>query len=351
MIMGNAVLTMDGNFTNFAELKAGMLVMGPDSIPRTIVSLSSKQSNAYTILPKYGEPFVVNDDTVLILKSVNEGKSKWRLGAGVLTGTEIVKVTVKEYLTWSHDKKRLHKLFKAGCLNFPEQPYIIDPYMLGVLLGDGGLSQRTVNVTTMDRETVDSIYAFANHMNVDVRIEVLPNNKSDMYFFTKRPNTGVFNPVSTELRKLELMGHTSHTKFIPAQYKIASKEQRLQILAGLVDTDGCIEKATSCFSICTASQALSNDITFIARSLGLRATIHVYNRNTGTYYNVAISNTDLNIPTRLPRKLITHRIQKKDPLKFGFTVEPYNGITASIVVDGDGLFIIDGFTIMGSICD
>lgn len=80
------------------------------------------------------------------------------------------------------------------------------------------------------------------------------------------------NPIKNELHKLGLIGHRAWEKFIPESYKFAKIEDRIELLRGLMDTDGTIKKNGEA-SYTTTSLRLANDIIELARSLGGRATI------------------------------------------------------------------------------
>src|SRR5439155_9410008 len=81
------------------------------------------------------------------------------------------------------------------------------------------------------------------------------------------------NPLTSALRSLGLYGHGATTKFVPDVYKYASSATRLDVLRGLMDTDGYVrndERSEAVFA--TSSPALADDIVFLVRSLGGTAT-------------------------------------------------------------------------------
>ena len=111
---------------------------------------------------------------------------------------------------------------------------VIHSYHLGILIGDGCLING-VNITTVDGEIVEEINNLANQFGVDVI-----NKKSDeiTYSLSVGRHGNVANPIIEELRDLGLYGLGSHEKFIPRDYLNSNVEQRLELLAGLIDTDG-----------------------------------------------------------------------------------------------------------------
>ncbi|MFN7307307.1 MAG: hypothetical protein ACK5TQ_12120, partial [Acetobacteraceae bacterium] len=152
------------------------------------------------------------------------------------------------------------------------------------------------------------------------------------------------------LRELGLAGHDASEKFIPECYKVGSRDVRLEVLAGLLDTDGHLFGGTG-FDYISKSEQLARDTTFIARSLGLCASCvpcQKFDQNGvgGTYWRVTISgHTDM-IPTRVVRKRAAPRRQKKNPLVTGFDLQPLpEGLFYGFSLDGDHLYLTADFTV------
>lgn len=137
----------------------------------------------------------------------------------------------------------------------------VDPYLLGVLLGDGGLTRNTPMLSTTDQEILDE---------VSLRLpEGCGVGKFDdlCTYSIVGPGRPAVNPLTDRLRRLGLWKRGSHDKFVPAIYKTASPEVRLTLLRGLMDTDGFSGKdGTNEF--CSVSETLANDVRWLAQSLG-----------------------------------------------------------------------------------
>jgi len=145
----------------------------------------------------------------------------------------------------------------------------MDPYALGLLLGDGCITTATTpSFTTADPELALALQA------------TLPNTdvfrKADLDYVLRRKGGGrggvtVANPVTAVLRVLKLAGTRSGTKFVPDEYVYNSPEVRLALLQGLLDTDGgpVTQNARTCtIQYCTTSPRLKEDVLFLVRSLG-----------------------------------------------------------------------------------
>ena len=121
-------------------------------------------------------------------------------------------------------------------------------------------------------------------------------------------------------------------KHIPDVYKYNTREIRIYVLAGLLDTDGYLSK--NYYEIIQKRKILSDDIVFLARSLGFycsqnscqkTCTNGSKGRVTGTYYRCNISGSKLNeIPTKLFRKQLIKNNIRTDPLNIGFKIEKIN---------------------------
>lgn len=151
-------------------------------------------------------------------------------------------------------------------IEFAEKPFTIHPYVLGVLLGDGCLSQNDIILTSPDKEIVNKVnellldgYSFVYHERYDYRLRGSQ--------VCERANRKAHrNVIKLCLDVQGLHGAKSDTKFIPKEYLYASYEQRLWLLRGLLDTDGYADKGNIEYT--TASKQLAEDVRELVHSLG-----------------------------------------------------------------------------------
>lgn len=132
---------------------------------------------------------------------------------------------------------------------------------------------------------------------------------------------------------------------IPKHYLTAQREQRLQLLAGLLDTDGYYDNGS--FEIVQKSAVIAGDIAFLARSLGFRCLESIKHvAGYGDFHRLSISGHTDRIPTRIPRKQAAPRRQIKDVLHTGFAVESIgDGEYFGFTIDGDSRFLLGDFTV------
>lgn len=139
----------------------------------------------------------------------------------------------------------------------------IHPYLLGVILGDGGISQRSVVISKPNKVIHDKLRTLDLHGDI-----VTDFHKDGLSYNIRNKKNIKASWIKKELEKLNLMGHKSIDKFIPSNYLYASIESREELLQGLIDTDGHLVKGGNVIEYSTASERLMNDVSFLARSLG-----------------------------------------------------------------------------------
>jgi hypothetical protein len=337
------VLMYDGSTKVVEDVRVGDRVMGPDSRPRTVLRLERGVGPMMGIRPVKGEPWVVNDEHVLTLVET-AAKASPRYPSQ--RGGTIRDVPLPEWQTWAAWRNHTHKLFRVG-VDFPERADrpTIEPYLLGLLLGNGGLAHRSsVSITTTDPEVKATIHAAAQRYGLRVR-------RDGISFYLAGTRGAGGNPLNTELRKLGLRGVAGDERFVPDAYRLGSRRVRLDVLAGLLDSDG--SKHGQGYDFCSKSAALADHVAFVARSLGLAAYVSArevrspWSGAVGTYFRVSIIGDASVIPCRVARKRVEPRRQKKDVLRTGFEVEPtgmvepYYGFTLS----GDGRYLLGDFTV------
>jgi len=153
----------------------------------------------------------------------------------------------------------------------------IDPYVLGLILGDGCISQKSIQITKDDEFIFDEIRKTLPE-SLRLSIHTTPN-KCLGYNIVRKDNTVTNNVYVDALKDLDLMGKLSYEKFIPKEYLNSSYNQRLAILQGLLDTDGYCGKDSS-IEYSTASEQLALDVQYLVRSIGGVALI----RSRDTHY-------------------------------------------------------------------
>ncbi len=172
--------------------------------------------------------------------------------------------------------------------------------------------------------------------------------------------TNKSNPFKDQLRHYDLIGN----KHIPLDYIVNSRETRLQLLAGLIDTDGYVSNEGKRVVITQKREHLVQQIELLVRSLGYIVNITRQEKKNIVFrkgdepkdyddiYCINISGTSLNeIPTRVLRKKCSSSNPNKDYLRTGITVTPIgNGTYYGWRVDGNHRFLLADTTVVSN-CD
>lgn len=150
----------------------------------------------------------------------------------------------------------------------------VDPYTLGVILGDGHVSGSIV-ITKPDEFIFEKIKG-----RLPVGIDLVKREAKCLTYYLKANlasplrgyNNQCVNVIMDQFRKWGLDYKKSFEKFIPEEYLHGSTSQRMELLQGLMDTDGYIDKSSSC-SFSTTSPVLAKQVEYLIRSLGGIASI------------------------------------------------------------------------------
>jgi len=344
---GTPILMHSGQIKPVEAIKVGDLLMGPDSKPRKVLSLARGREEMFRVTPIKGDAYTVNRSHVLSLRMTSGGDRSWCAGKS-FAPRDIANVTVDEYLASSNTFKHCAKGWRVG-VDFPSSktPEALPPYILGTWLGDG--NSRGPSLTNIDDEIISEWNWLAMKLGCQFRREIQKGKCQQFHISNVNDTAGRgrrINPVKAALHNLNLLNN----KHIPDCYKINSESVRLEVLAGLIDTDGAL--GNGIFDYISKVERLADDVCFLARSLGFAAyktpckKTCGNNGKVGDYFRVCISGDISRVPCRLQRKRPAKRLQKKNVLNVGIKVESvgeddYFGFE----IDGDRLFLLGDFTV------
>lgn len=169
---------------------------------------------------------------------------------------------VMDTLTIAEQLKRGDQRFHIQLIDPEERPEVhtpIDPYALGVLIGDGHLCHGNVRVSMPDQFIINEL---TKTLPDDLTIKFIHR-----YDYRIKAKDGYSNSYLKTIRALGLAEKLSVDKFIPSDYLNGSISQRLALLQGLMDTDGTADKG-GCASYSTSSEHLARDVQQLVWSLG-----------------------------------------------------------------------------------
>jgi intein/homing endonuclease len=256
------VLTPNG-WVKMGDLKVGDKVIGSDGNPCEVLGVFPQgKKEIYNVKFRMGGSVRCCDEHLWETSSFNERMFE----RGETRSVKPLKY-IRETLKYGSNYN--HSIRMVAPVNFEAKTFKIDPYLLGVLIGDGGITE-SVSITSSDKEIWEEVE------------EILKRDypEASLSFRCDITNSIVFknikeNPLKCDLRYLGLMGKKSHEKFIPEEYKFGSIKQRERLLQGLINTDGYVPKRKKGGVIYyTTSEALAEDVAELVRSLGGTANIN-----------------------------------------------------------------------------
>ena len=200
-------------------------------------------------------------------------------------------------------------------VQYPKSTLPLDPYLIGALIGDGGISEKSsIRLTSADSEIIERCSASlpAEHELVPV-----PGAKYDYKIVKINREKNKPNEVLNALRALGLQEKNSIDKFIPDVYKFACVEERITLLQGLLDTDGTVgnnRTGGGTISFCSSSYQLILDVVEVVRSLGGIATIQASrcdHYNTADGCKIKTKNPSWKVGIKLPPQIAPFYLPRK----------------------------------------
>lgn len=287
------ILMYDGSIKMVQDVKVGDIVMGDDSTPRNVLNLVRGRDTMYEVIPTKGDSYTFNSEHILSLKCTNSGisyridkrvknqKKKWSVQFfnnesitinakwfetedeartffnNIPEKSKICNISIKKFLKVSKDMKAKLKLYKVP-IEFPYREVPFDPYTIGFWIGDGHSDGPTFTVQDSEVVTYLKNMLFSKYKNLH-----LTSTAGYKYRICKVK--GRKNPFLETLRDLKLVDN----KHIPDIYKINSRQVRLELLAGLLDSDGHFDNG--CYEFSQKNEATMDGVIYLARSLGFSA--------------------------------------------------------------------------------
>lgn len=341
---GTKVLRADGVSVAIEDVEVGDQLLGPTGEPRNVLALGRGRETMYEVAPVKGAPYFVNESHILSLRRAYLGSCRLSDGTYVPADQEVLNVNVKVWSESSAATQKLFKGYRAGPVEFQrvQQSLPMPPYILGAWLGDGHSAGPTISKPAC--KMVDEWRAYGASLGLET-YEYRKDPKDCSAWRLARPGKRTSdNPARVVLESLDLLGN----KHIPAAYRLAPVHDRLELIAGLLDSDGHLSRGG--YDWISKCPKMAEDFVFICRSVGLAAYTRACTKGikkvgfSGTYYRVSVSGDCQRIPCR--DKIAPARKQIKNHLVTGLSfkklgVEDYYGV----VLDGDKLFLLDDFTV------
>ena len=308
------LVTPDG-WTTMGEVQVGDRLIGADGRPTTVVAATDAMLDrpCYQLVFSDGSTVVADAQHLWRTsdRAARRQQSAEDRDATAVRTTEQIAATVR---CGTRDRRPNHSVELAAPLQLPEAELPLPPYALGVWLGDG--HSASARFTTADDEVVFNVRS--SGLDVVHRGPLLYSMRLPVAPLAERSSSGLrrcqschrdHGTVAARLRRLGLLDN----KHIPSSYLRASEQQRRDLLAGLLDTDGyCNRSGTVQFSV--TNRRLAEDTRELILSLGYRATMttkQVAGRSVETTTAYTVTFTPADKVFRLSRKVQRQRTSVK----------------------------------------
>ena len=420
------ILLWNGTTKMSQDILVGDVLVGDDGLPRNVMATTTGEDMLYEVSQNNGDTYTVNSKHTLVLKMSGDRKihldntGYWVLSwfnhdeRRVQTKKERplsnesqddalkrlqafketikfpleIEMTVDDYIKLDENTKKVLKGYKAPCIHWEKKETDIEPYMLGLWIGDGvnnGLDFASDDFEILEylvhwcennnAELVhDGPYKFRTRRKLDTNkrlaighgctsttckgclISGKPSPICDLPDIPYKQETQKLykNPLKEKLEKYNLIKN----KHIPLEFIVNDKKTRVEFLAGITDTDGCSSNEGKRIIIRQTDKDIVEKIVLIARSLGyfvgvskhperevIIKGVHSKGRES---YSINISSPYLSeIPTRVSHKTLCNSTPNKDNYRTGISVKPIGkGQYFGWSVDGNKRFILPDMTVV-----
>jgi len=317
--------------------------------------------------------------------------------AKTIPGTNVFDINVQQYLSLpSSVKKNVKGVINTSIVQWKEQELPIDPYILGLWLGDG--MSKCNAFAGMDSEIIKAWALWTDTIGCEVcHVKNTPPHENHSFYIRRRgSSTGkAFAIGDSEHSSANCIGCTTskyvcaacdwtfekqndsvkgngqnsngrnvvnlnpfkelfkkhnlyNNKHVPIEYVLNSEENRLKILAGMIDTDGCLKKQNECYCYeitqCEKRKHLLESFRIIAGSLGFRAKMLASANN---LFTLLITGDNIDkIPVKLPRKQIHNQVRIKNCWSHNIKIKSIGrGPFCGWNIDKNERFLLGDFTI------
>lgn len=417
------ILMWNGETKMSQNICAGDELVGDDGEKRVVEATCCGEDEMYEVSQTRGQSYVVNSKHKLALKPYNHISSRnsapalWILkwfnettqsvsskqfqvkedAEAFLKGlnlSDVVEITVDDYMKLSQAAKDLLYGYKGHEIHWPHKDVQLDPYIMGLWLGDGinnGMdfacnpeSDPEIVRSLLDWcdtngcELVhDDAYRFRvrragltqgreamNHGATSAACKGCLKKKCDLcdlpaITLERAGEMPKKNPLKETLDAYGLIKN----KHIPSDYIVNDRETCLQLLAGFIDTDGCLGNDGKRIQIPQANHSIAKQLALLARSLGFVVSVDMVKKENISFpgverkdyapqIRISISGTNLSdIPTRVHRKKCSNSMPNKDWFKTSIRVKSVGkGSYFGWSITGNKRFLMEDMTTLRN-CD
>lgn len=340
--------TFDGRLVRADEVREGDVLMGAHSEPQKVLATTSGMDQMYrirSIKRSAGIDFTCNSVHVLTVVCTEDLSRKRGTWGNVYKKGEVYDIDLDDFLKLPQYVRRQFAMFRSRT-EYEEKEHAIPPYLMGLWLGDGDKDRMAVTMGIEESDLQGYCRTFAEENGFDIKIE---DDARQQGSATRVFIIGKDGLLLKELRRLDVFKN----KHIPDSYKIDSIQHRLELLAGLIDSDGYVDTRRGIPEFSVTNKVLAEDVFELACSLGYRVCFREQTKKyyseakcrvcTVDVYTVTIKGACSEIPTiRLRNKCR----DSEQSTSYRFDITPVGeGPYAGFTLDGDGRLLLEDYTV------
>jgi len=338
---GTRVVMADGSTKAVENVEVGDMLASPTGGYRAVLSLGRGREEMHRITPIKGDSYTVNGSHLLSL--ILSGSNRMRIADGRMVNPgEVVAVDVHTYLASGKSVRTYLKGWRPARVAFDVTPQTLNvpPYILGAWLGDG--HSDGASLTKPDCRLTEKWIAWGESLGCTARCDTSNGTRCQTIRLTTA--RGGPNPALDALRGIDVIGN----KHIPHQYLTAPVADRLELLAGLIDSDG--SHIGGCYDWIAKGEAFARQFAFLCRSLGFACYLSQQRKgikSTGfsaLYWRCTVSGDCERIPC-LDKPARQRTINKRHLLTGIKQIDSIGiGDYFGFELDGDHLYLLEDFT-------
>ena len=242
LLLSAKIYTPDG-FTRMGDLKIGDVVCNTYGGQSVVTNIFDRGKQfCYKVTFTDDTAIICDKDHLWTVKNTRKYKAKWE----TLSTEDLYKNGIVM------NNNLMYEIPIVKPVMFDSKKVTIEPWLLGALLGDGCFVNSSIGFSNTEEDIIQNVKNCLDG-------ELVHKSKADYYIADG-------GRIKCRLMDYELLGRKSCEKFIPNDYKFNSIDIRLNVLRGLIDTDGSVSGTS--ISISSTSKRLIDDCLWIVQSLG-----------------------------------------------------------------------------------
>lgn len=312
-ISDSQIIYTPNGVTTHGKLKVGDFVFGRNGKPTIVQAVSEKTQSEYIVTFSDGSKVECHGNHEWVVFDRNKHRER-------IVETKDLK-NIESGIPGKRGHRYRYMIDTFPCIEFPERSVLIDPYTLGVWIGDGKSADPVIHIGNNDTEIINAIpYEVEEGIGTTTRI---------FYIHKQRAKFTAYNLLEN--------------KHIPDDYIYNSIEVRKQLVAGIIDTDGYVYDKNGRVTISNANEGVINSVAFILRSLGQSVSISEFEPRLSSsgiqgkqiVYQLCFNPT-MDFPTKVPRKKINRvvanrrrsiiSVERHDNLGYGNCIQVEGGV-------------------------